>query len=77
MNVGSRIHTYIHTHVQDASRLVDLCRQCIVFEHFADLLLCLEAITHDPDIVVERIVNRLEPSYDSSKSAGYRDIKVM
>jgi hypothetical protein len=61
----------------DASRLVDLCRQCIVFEHFADLLLCLEAIAYDPDIVLERVINRLDPLYDSSKSAGYRDIKVM
>jgi hypothetical protein len=60
----------------DASRLVDLCRQCIIFEHFADLLLCLEAIAYDPDIVLERVINRLEPMYDSSKSAGYRDIKV-
>ena len=60
--------------LQDASRLVDLCRQCIVFENLHDLAACLRIIRTDPDIRVKRAKNRLAASYDAGVSAGYRDI---
>jgi hypothetical protein len=45
---------------------VDICRQCIIFENVADLLTCLEIIEQDPDIIVERVKNRLSPDYDAT-----------
>ena len=30
----------------------------------------------DPEIVIVRIKNRLDPEYDSSQSAGYRDVMI-
>lgn len=59
---------------QDPSRLVDLCRQCIVFEDLADLAACLQSIRIDPDVRVVRVKNRLADSYDVGLSAGYRDV---
>eukprot|EP00282_Hemiselmis_andersenii_P006361 CAMPEP_0114125082 /NCGR_PEP_ID=MMETSP0043_2-20121206/9114_1 /TAXON_ID=464988 /ORGANISM="Hemiselmis andersenii, Strain CCMP644" /LENGTH=242 /DNA_ID=CAMNT_0001217991 /DNA_START=68 /DNA_END=793 /DNA_ORIENTATION=- len=60
----------------NVSRLVDLTRQSIVFEGIGDLVKCLEAILLDPEVVVLRIKNRLDKSYDSSLSAGYRDVAL-
>ncbi len=41
-----------------------------------NLMACLRAMNDDGDIVVVRIKNRLDPSYDSSQSAGYRDVAI-
>ena len=30
----------------------------------------------DPDIQIVRVKNRLDPAYDTAKSAGYRDVMV-
>ena len=54
--------------------LVDLCRQSIVFKEVDDLVSCLQLITTDADVELVRIKNRLDPSYDSANSAGYRDV---
>ena len=62
--------------LQDVSRLVDLCRQSIVFETPDDLASCLEALDSDPDVRVVRVKNRLSPAYDSAASGGYRDVAV-
>ena len=61
---------------QDVSRLVDLCRQSIVFESVGDVTACLAAIRADPEVVVLRVKNRLDPGYDSAASAGYRDVAL-
>jgi len=45
----ARTHTHTH-HTQDVSRLVDLCRQSVVFDDPAGVLACLEAIVNDPDV---------------------------
>ena len=58
---------------QDSSRLVDICRQTIVFHTLEDLADCLELIITDPETIPVGIKNRFDPSFDSSKSAGYRD----
>ena len=60
--------------VQDVSRLVDLCRQSIIFEDIIDIAACLRAIGNDPDVRIVRIKNRLDPVYHASASAGYRDV---
>jgi hypothetical protein len=57
-------------------RLVDICRQSIVFKSIADLTACLRAIHCDPDVVLLRCKNRLDPAYDSQLSAGYRDVAL-
>ena len=61
-------------HLQDASRLVDLCWQSIIFDDAADISTCLLNISADPDVLIVRIKNRLDPAYNSAVSAGYRDV---
>ncbi len=56
----------------DVSRLVDLCRQMIVFEHLKDLVACLEIIINDEEVVIERAKNRMELDHDVKSTAGYR-----
>ena len=62
--------------LQDVSRLVDLCRQCIAFEDIQDLTSCLRAIEADPDIEVVRVKNRLDSEVSSARSGGYRDVAL-
>jgi hypothetical protein len=61
----------------DVSRLVDLCRQTIVFEHVVDMVTCLEAIMSDREIVIERIKNRMDLKYDAESTAGYRSVRCL
>ena len=56
--------------------LVDVCRQCIVFQDGLDLVRCLRAIGDDSEVVIVRVKNRLDPRYDTRASAGYRDVLV-
>mmetsp|Transcript_23383 Transcript_23383/g.58666 ORF Transcript_23383/g.58666 Transcript_23383/m.58666 type:complete len:854 (-) Transcript_23383:39-2600(-) len=70
------IEKLLRSHRGDVSLLVDVCRQCIVFESSTQLLRCLKAIAADKDVVVERIKNRLHPDYNTKISAGYRDCLV-
>ena len=56
--------------------LVDICRQSVVFESIEDLISCLSAIERDDEAVIIRVKNRLDAFYDSSLSAGYRDIAL-
>ena len=58
------------------SRLVDLCRQSIVFENMEGIARCLQEIRLDPDAVVVRVKNRYDPKLDSALSAGYRDVSL-
>jgi hypothetical protein len=61
---------------EDVSRLVDLCRQSIVFESPGDVAACLAAIAADSAAALVRIKNRLDPRYDAVGSAGYRDVAI-
>ena len=58
------------------SRLVDVCRQSIVFQTVENITACLASIAQDSDIRVLRIKNRLDPGYDARRSAGYRDVAL-
>jgi hypothetical protein len=60
--------------LQDASRLLDICRQSIIFDDVPAMTACLRTITADPDAEILRVKNRLDPDFDSAQSAGYRDI---
>eukprot|EP00960_Hanusia_phi_P077729 768734-Hanusia_phi.AAC.1 len=55
-------------------RLVDIVRQCIVFEDLEDLTRCLHALTADERVEVLRVKNRFDESYDPRQSGGYRDV---
>ncbi len=58
----------------DASRLLDCCRQSIYFKDVDSLFQCLQLICIDPSIKIARICNRLHDAYDTSATAGYRDV---
>ncbi len=60
--------------MQDVSSIVDLCRQCIVFEDLKDIAACMRVIEADCDVRVLRVKNRLDLKHSSSVSAGYRDV---
>jgi len=70
------IEKLLRSHWGDISLLVDVCRQCIVFDSATQLLKCLRAIAADKEVIVERIKNRLHPDYNAKISAGYRDCLV-
>ncbi len=57
--------------MQDVSRLVDICRQQIIFESPENMLNCARLIVADPEILIVRIKNRLDLAYDASTTAGY------
>jgi len=58
-------------------KLLDICRQSIVFETPHDLAACLSIISEDPEIQVLSIKNRLCPDYEAtSRSLGYRDVNL-
>ena len=56
----------------DVSRLLDCCRQSIVFERLEDLLCCLQAIDCDEELQIVRLKNRLDEGYDARFSGGFR-----
>jgi hypothetical protein len=41
-----------------------------------DLRGMLQMLRQDPEVAIVRIKNRLDPQYDSSLSAGYRDLMI-
>jgi hypothetical protein len=61
---------------QDVSRLVDLCRQCIIYEDIAALTAGLRAIAADPDVALVRVKNRMRADRAADSTAGYRDVAV-
>jgi len=72
--VGRACEKMLRVYHGDVSRLLDICRQSIVFNDVPAMTTCVWAIAQDPDVEVLRIKNRLDVSFDSAKSAGYRDV---
>ena len=54
------------------SRLVDVCRQAIIFDDVADITACVTIIARDSDVRLLRAKNRLSGS--ATASGGYRDV---
>jgi len=73
---GRATEKLIRSYANDLSLLLDLARQSLVFESMADLTTCLGIISTDSNVRVERIKNRLDPTYNSDDTAGYRDVCV-
>ncbi len=42
------------------------------FRRVEEVLVCLEALLADPDVVVLRVKNRLDPDHDAETTGGYR-----
>ena len=62
--------------LQDVSGLVDLCRQCIVFEDLKDIAACMMVIKEDPEVRVLRVKNRHDLRHRPAITAGYRDVGI-
>jgi len=60
----------------DVSLLLDVVRQCIVFDNMQDLLKAMHTILGDVQLEMLRIKNRMCNNYDTSQSGGYRDCLV-
>ena len=56
----------------EVSRLLDVCRQTIIFEHISDLTCCLEVMASDDEIEIVQLKNRMDEDYDASFSGGFR-----
>ncbi len=56
--VERAIEKLLRSYKADVSRLLDVCRQSIIFDSIADLSRCVEAVSRDPDIKIVRIKNR-------------------
>jgi len=70
------IEKMIRAYRGNASQLLDICRQSIVFDTVSELLACVKIIIQDPSVVVIRIKNRLNPMYNGVETAGYRDVSL-
>uniref|UniRef100_A0A7S0EEM4 Uncharacterized protein n=1 Tax=Hanusia phi TaxID=3032 RepID=A0A7S0EEM4_9CRYP len=66
----------IRVHGGDLSRVLDVLRECLVFERVEDLSRCLEEISQDDGVEVVRVKNRLSENFDANSTAGYRDVLV-
>jgi hypothetical protein len=60
----------------DVSRLLDLCRETMVFEDLRGLCEGARALLGDPDVRVLRVKNRMDPGWDAGAAGGYRDVLV-
>ena len=59
------------------SRLLDVCRQSIIFKSTVSLASCVERIAEDPEVEVVLIKNRLHDAYDArARTLGYRDVNL-
>mmetsp|Transcript_31199 Transcript_31199/g.79091 ORF Transcript_31199/g.79091 Transcript_31199/m.79091 type:complete len:245 (-) Transcript_31199:196-930(-) len=73
---GRAFEKVLRSYGGDTSRLLDLCRQSIVFEAVSDLEQCLGMIAADTDVKILRIKNRLSEKLSGKNSCGYRDLLI-
>lgn len=60
----------------DASMILDLCRQMIIFDTVGELCEGLGVILSDPHVHVVRVKNKLALDYEGLDSPGYRDVSL-
>jgi hypothetical protein len=70
------IQKLYRTYNGDATRILDLVRSAITFEHMEDLLTCLTHIRKDPRVAILNVKNRFTTDYDGQISAGYRNVAL-
>eukprot|EP00960_Hanusia_phi_P053726 762434-Hanusia_phi.AAC.1 len=66
----------VRTYSGDVYKLTDVARQAIIFHSLNELILCLQTLQDDPEVVIVRIKNRLDPGHVSWQTAGYRDLML-
>jgi hypothetical protein len=64
------IEKLVRCYQGNAALLLDVVRQCIVFENVQDMLKALHLIEGDDEIQVVRIKNRMSAQYNSKESLG-------
>jgi len=70
------VEKLVRAYKGDESRLLDLCRQSIIFDTIEEVTQCLQNIENDPEVVVVRVKNRYTRDYDGKETAGYRDVSL-
>mmetsp|Transcript_34016 Transcript_34016/g.79456 ORF Transcript_34016/g.79456 Transcript_34016/m.79456 type:complete len:1594 (-) Transcript_34016:73-4854(-) len=78
---GMKRHTralekLFRSYENDPSLLLDISRNCLVFQNMSDLTNCLGLIITDDNVRVERLKNRMSPDFDTSETGGYRDVCI-
>lgn len=73
---GRAIEKALRSYGGDVSRLMDICRESICFDSLRHLSLCLQIISHDKDVIIERVKNRLDPDHDPEATGGYRCVAI-
>jgi len=71
---GRAVEKLLRSYGHDPSKLLDICRHCIIFATVSDLTRALGSIITDENVRVERLKNRLSPDHSSDETAGYRDV---
>ena len=71
-NLPRTVYKLLGAYGGDVSRLLDVCRERIIFDRVQDLLKCLEVILRDEDVRIVRFKNRLDPTYNALSTVGYR-----
>jgi len=61
----------------DVSKLLDVSRDTLVFEHTWNIAECLNTIRCDPEVEIVGVKNRMTPRYDASTTIGYRDVALI
>mmetsp|Transcript_32208 Transcript_32208/g.66671 ORF Transcript_32208/g.66671 Transcript_32208/m.66671 type:complete len:183 (-) Transcript_32208:237-785(-) len=57
-------------------KLLDICRQSIVFDSTQDIANCLQLVLEDEDVHILSVKNRLSRDYDDRETVGYRDVNL-
>jgi hypothetical protein len=71
-NLPRTVYKLLGAYGGDVSRLLDVCRERIIFNRVQDLLKCLEVMLRDEDVRIVRFKNRLDPAYNAIRTVGYR-----
>mmetsp|Transcript_35360 Transcript_35360/g.86064 ORF Transcript_35360/g.86064 Transcript_35360/m.86064 type:complete len:1624 (-) Transcript_35360:129-5000(-) len=73
---GRAIEKLLRSYQHQPDRLLDISRNCIIFDNMVDMTNCIGKISTDSSVRIERLKNRLSPSYNSDETAGYRDVCI-
>ena len=73
---GRAIQKLWRSYSGQPQRLVDLVRSSITCQNPPQILKVLQRIRCDPAVGIIRVKNRLHPEYDSSLSAGFRNLSL-
>lgn len=61
----------------DASRLLDVSRDCLVYESANQLAIGIRVIHADDDVEIVGVKNRLGHDHDARRTCGYRDVSLI